>query len=103
MKYFQKARGSNLYDFANLVEDTKPDVLVDLTNPHSVYEHTKQALEHNVRPVVGTTGFTDEQLEELTELATRKKIGCYYCTKLCNWCDINDEVCTRSSKIFTRC
>ena len=62
-------------DFANLVEDTKPDVLVDLTNPHAVYEHTKQALEYNVRPVIGTTGFTDEQLAELTELATRKKIG----------------------------
>ena len=62
-------------DFAKLVAGTKPDVLVDLTNPHAVYEHTKQALEHNVRPVIGTTGFTDEQLEELTELAARKKIG----------------------------
>ena len=63
-------------DFTQLVEETKPDVFVDLTNPHSVYEHTKQALLHNVRPVIGTTGFTDEQLEELTELATSKKLGC---------------------------
>ena len=62
-------------DFVKLVEDTKPDVLVDLTNPHAVYEHTKQALQYNVRPVIGTTGFTDEQLAELTELAARKKIG----------------------------
>lgn len=63
-------------NFSELVAYTKPDVLVDLTNPHTVYEHTKQALLHNVRPVIGTTGFTDDQLEELTQLANEKKIGC---------------------------
>lgn len=63
-------------DFSALVADTKPDVLVDLTNPHSVYEHTKQALLHNIRPVVGTTGFTDDQLEELTALAKQRRLGC---------------------------
>ncbi len=62
-------------DFERLVEDTKPDVLVDLTNPHSVYTHTKQALTLGVRPVVGTTGFTDSQLEELTQLAKEKGLG----------------------------
>jgi 4-hydroxy-tetrahydrodipicolinate reductase len=63
-------------DFEKLVADTKPDVLVDLTNPHFVYKHTKQALLNNVRPVVGTTGFTDEQLQELTNIAKEKQIGC---------------------------
>mgnify|MGYP006390369449 FL=1 len=63
-------------DLDKLVADTKPDVFVDLTNPHLVYERTKAALLHNVRPVVGTTGFTDEQLQELTDLAKDKKMGC---------------------------
>lgn len=63
-------------EMANLVADTKPDVLVDLTNPHSVYAHTKEALQLGVRPVIGTTGFTDEQLEELKGLAHDKGIGC---------------------------
>lgn len=63
-------------DFDKLVDETAPDVLIDLTNPHAVYEHTKTALSRNVRPVIGTTGFTDEQLEELTALAADKKLGC---------------------------
>nr|WP_106784713.1 4-hydroxy-tetrahydrodipicolinate reductase [Lysinibacillus timonensis] len=63
-------------NLTQLIEDTKPDVLIDLTNPQSVYEHTKVALLHNVRPVVGTTGFTNEQLEELTNLAEESKVGC---------------------------
>ncbi|AWE07009.1 4-hydroxy-tetrahydrodipicolinate reductase [Lysinibacillus sp. 2017] len=63
-------------DFEQLVADTKPDVFVDLTNPHFVYEHTKQALLNSVRPVIGTTGFTDDQLQELTNLSVEKGIGC---------------------------
>lgn len=63
-------------DFEQLIKETSPDVLIDLTNPHSVYSHTKTALTHNIRPVIGTTGFTDEQLEELSALAKDKGIGC---------------------------
>lgn len=69
----------NVPIFTNLLElisETKPDVLIELTNPQSVYEHTKEALLHNVRPVVGTTGFTDKQLEELKEIAEQNKVGC---------------------------
>lgn len=63
-------------DLQELHSKTKPDVLVDLTTPEFVYEHTKQALELKIRPVVGTTGFSDEQLEELTTLSKESKIGC---------------------------
>lgn len=59
-----------------LHKETQADVLVDLTSPESVYEHTKKALELNIRPVVGTTGFSDEQLDELTNYARDHKIGC---------------------------
>ncbi|UJF25655.1 4-hydroxy-tetrahydrodipicolinate reductase [Planococcus sp. 107-1] len=63
-------------DLKKLHTETKPDVLVDLTSPESVYEHTKMALQSNIRPVVGTTGFSDEELDELTQLARDSKIGC---------------------------
>lgn len=62
-------------NFGKLVQETQPDVFIDLTSPHCVYEHTKLALQHGIRPVVGTTGFSDEQLEELTSLAKEKKLG----------------------------
>ncbi|MDX8046137.1 4-hydroxy-tetrahydrodipicolinate reductase [Gracilibacillus sp. S3-1-1] len=51
------------------------DVLVDLTTPEYGYLHTKTAINYGIRPVVGTTGFTDEQLTELTDLAEEKGIG----------------------------
>ncbi|KOO49039.1 4-hydroxy-tetrahydrodipicolinate reductase [Viridibacillus arvi] len=59
----------------DLFKTSKPDVFVDLTAPEAVYKHTKEALENGVRPVIGTTGFTDDQLDELTELSANLQLG----------------------------
>ncbi|MEQ6377709.1 4-hydroxy-tetrahydrodipicolinate reductase [Bacillaceae bacterium S4-13-56] len=62
-------------DIEEGLQVTKPDVLIDLTSPEAGYRHTKIALENNVRPVVGTTGFTQEQLDEISDLASSKELG----------------------------
>lgn len=56
--------------------ETNPDIYVDLTVPEVGFSHTKAALEHNVRPVVGTSGFSEEQINELTMLAEENRVGC---------------------------
>ncbi|WP_132305312.1 4-hydroxy-tetrahydrodipicolinate reductase [Paenibacillus sp. BK033] len=53
----------------------KADVMVDFTVPALAYHHTKVAIEHGVRPIMGTTGFTPEQIEELDKLCQEKGIG----------------------------
>ncbi|WP_172196253.1 4-hydroxy-tetrahydrodipicolinate reductase [Saccharibacillus qingshengii] len=53
----------------------KPDVLVDFTVPSVVYSNTVTAIKHGVRPVVGATGFTPRQIEELDELCREANIG----------------------------
>lgn len=63
-------------DIHECFQQVETDVLIDLTTPELGFLHTKTALEKGVRPVVGTTGFTPEQLEELKEIAERKGIGC---------------------------
>lgn len=63
-------------DMQKMHADTNPQVLVDLTSPEAVYKHTKEALELNMRPVVGTTGFSDEELKELTQLSKDSGVGC---------------------------
>src|SRR5690554_1850216 len=51
------------------------DILIDLTSPEVGKKHMLLAFEHGVRPVVGTTGFTDKDVDELSEIAKSKKIG----------------------------
>ncbi len=55
--------------------EEQPDVLIDLTNPETGKVHLRKALEHGVRPVIGTTGFTDEDIKELSAEAEKKKLG----------------------------
>lgn len=51
------------------------DVWIDFTTPKVAYENTRFALENGFSPVVGTTGFTPEQIEELTQLSRQKRLG----------------------------
>jgi 4-hydroxy-tetrahydrodipicolinate reductase len=57
-------------------QDHTPDVLIDLTTPEVGMYHTKTALHYGVRPVVGTTGFSNEDLKELETLCREKELGC---------------------------
>lgn len=50
-------------------------VMVDFTHPDSVYENVRSAIAYGVRPVVGTTGLSDEQLEDLSEFADKASTG----------------------------
>ncbi|EMB73520.1 4-hydroxy-tetrahydrodipicolinate reductase [Streptococcus mutans] len=51
------------------------EVWVDFTIPKVAYENTHFALENGFHPVVGTTGFTQEQIADLMTLSADKKLG----------------------------
>src|SRR5690606_29628747 len=63
-------------DVEECFQNVDADVLIDLTVPETGYLHTKTALSHGVRSVVGTTGFTEEEISELRKLAEEKDMGC---------------------------
>jgi 4-hydroxy-tetrahydrodipicolinate reductase len=48
-----------------LLSSMKPNVLVDFTAPGAAVENVKAAARHGVAPVVGTTGFSAAQKEEM--------------------------------------
>ncbi|KXH82000.1 4-hydroxy-tetrahydrodipicolinate reductase [Sporosarcina sp. HYO08] len=61
--------------FATMVAETEPDVLLDVTDPDAVFNNAKQAIEHGVRPVIGTSGISNESLATLEELAHARQVG----------------------------
>jgi 4-hydroxy-tetrahydrodipicolinate reductase len=60
----------------NCLQNAEADVLIDLTTPEVGMHHAKTALSYNVRPVVGTTGFTTSDLDELESICREKELGC---------------------------
>src|SRR5690606_17717868 len=51
------------------------DVLIDFTTPSTVMKNTRMAIEYGVRPVVGTTGLRQDEIEILDELCQARKLG----------------------------
>lgn len=58
------------------IEAMRPDVLVDFTTPDSIYRHLEICLQNGIRPVVGTTGLTPEQLQEMSRRFEEAGLGC---------------------------
>tara|TARA_B100000700_G_scaffold317516_1_gene409021 strand:+ start:58 stop:906 length:849 start_codon:yes stop_codon:yes gene_type:complete len=50
-------------------------VLVDFTHPNVAYKHTRTAIAYGVHPVIGTTGISSEQLEDLSKFAEKASLG----------------------------
>ncbi|KKJ01047.1 4-hydroxy-tetrahydrodipicolinate reductase [Prochlorothrix hollandica] len=51
-------------------------VMVDFTHPDAVYHNVRSAIAYGVRPVVGTTGLSPQQLQDLAEFADKASVGC---------------------------
>jgi 4-hydroxy-tetrahydrodipicolinate reductase len=62
-------------DLQAALEDSGAQVVVDFTTPHSVMQNVRTAIAAGVRPVVGTTGFSPENIKELDELCRQQGIG----------------------------
>lgn len=62
-------------DLDAALEHANAHVMVDFTTPHSVMDNSRIAIRHRVRPILGTTGFTPENIEELDKLCKENGIG----------------------------
>jgi len=59
-------------DLAAVLERVKPEVMVDFTRPDVVFGNVITALQHNVSPVVGTTGLSEDQKDKIREEAEKQ-------------------------------
>lgn len=53
----------------------KADIWIDFTTPSAVFENLQYAIENDYHPVVGTTGLSDQQVQELQKKAAAKQLG----------------------------
>ena len=56
-------------------QSIKP-VLVDFTHPDSVFDNTRSAIAYGIAPVIGTTGLSSSQINELSIFANKAEVGC---------------------------
>ncbi|HEY9826316.1 MAG TPA: 4-hydroxy-tetrahydrodipicolinate reductase [Stenomitos sp.] len=61
---------------AAAAQEKQPGVMVDFTHPNSVYDNVRAAIAYGIRPVVGTTGLSNAQLDDLAAFADKASMGC---------------------------
>src|SRR5699024_11605425 len=75
ISYCNETTVPNYTNIQKCLEFADADVLVDLTEAESGYKHAKHAIEHHVRPVVDTSGLTENQLKELEQMGNEAGLG----------------------------
>ena len=56
-------------------QSIKP-VLVDFTHPDSVFDNTRSAIAYGISPIIGTTGLSPSQINDLSIFAQKAEVGC---------------------------
>ena len=62
-------------DLEEALAGSEADVLVDFTVPQAVMENSRIAIRRGVRPVIGTTGLSPADIEELDRICRDQGIG----------------------------
>ncbi len=62
-------------DLKEVITKTNPDVMVDFTMPEIVIVNSQIALKAGVRAVIGTTGMTKDDINELAKLSKQNQTG----------------------------
>ena len=60
-------------DSLDLLVDHKADVMIDFTAPEVVMGHIEFALANNIHCVIGTTGWTPERLQQVSDLQKKSQ------------------------------
>ncbi len=59
----------------DILDETKPDVVIDFTNAEACFWNTKVIVQKDVNMVIGTTGFTDREMREIEQEINSHNVG----------------------------
>lgn len=63
-------------DLKQAIQTKKPDVVIDFTQPATIFEHVCLYMNEKVKSVIGTTGLSELQINELRALSKENNTGC---------------------------
>lgn len=65
-------------DLETAIRESKPDVMLDFTNPQAILKNLQIALPLGLATVVGTTGLGERELEEVDHLAKKHRAPVFF-------------------------
>ena len=77
------------------------DILIDFTQPKSIYENALYCLNNGISIVIGTTGLSDNQIEELKKLSNKNNLGCLIAPNFSTGAVLMMKFAQMAAKYFT--
>lgn len=62
-------------DLSKILRQTKADVVIDFSRKDAASKNIPEAINHGVHVVIGTTGFSEDEINQFNELAREKQVG----------------------------
>ena len=62
-------------DINKAIVNHKPDIVVDFTQPSTIFENIKTYINQKTKSVIGTTGLNMEQIKEIEEMSKKANTG----------------------------
>ena len=85
---------------AMLSQEKELGVVIDVTHPDAIYQNIRTAIAYGVRPVVGTTGLSLTQIDELAEFADKASTGCIIAPNFCIGVVLMQQAAIQASRYF---
>src|ERR1700684_2520238 len=84
-------------DALSLLTDNNTEVVIDFTHPDVVMTNLEFLINSGIHAVVGTTGFTDERLQQVRSWLAAKPdvsvlIAAHFCIRAVRWVHIAPQV-----------
>jgi len=81
-------------------QEREPGVMVDFTHPTTVYDNVREGVAFGLRVVVGTTGISPAQLQDLSLFCEKASTGCVVAPNFALGMVLLQEACARMAQYF---
>ena len=78
-----------------------PDIVVDFTQPSVIYENIKTYIKNKTKAVIGTTGLSKEQIEEIEKMSKESGVGILIAPNFSIGAILMMEFAARAAKYFS--
>ena len=87
-------------ELEEVLKATKPEVLVDFTSPEPCVRAARIAAENNVNLVIGTTGFTKEQIAEIENAVKENNVSAVLSPNMATGVNVFFKIVEQLAKIL---
>jgi 4-hydroxy-tetrahydrodipicolinate reductase len=88
-------------DLGATIQSTAANCVIDFTVPNAAYQNTKIIIQNNARPIIGTSGLSDTEVDSIRSMCAEKKLGGLIVPNFCISAILMQQFAAKAAPWFT--